>query len=86
MQDTLFPAEAAAEPAATTQNPVPAIPMVSVPQDALRQVLQALLGPSHLIRELQATRNLPPIVGSENPINTLVAAYRAATETTKANT
>lgn len=50
---------------------------VTVNANALRQVLQALIGPGHLIRELQITRNLP---GSENPIDTLVREYNSAVE------
>ena len=45
---------------------------IPVDADALRQVLNALNGPGHYIRELQATRNLP---GSTNPINTLIDDY-----------
>ena len=50
---------------------------VSVSAKALHQVLGALTGPPHYIRELQATRNLP---GVENPINTLIDEYNAAIE------
>jgi len=40
-----------------------------VDADALRRILNALNGPSHYIRELQVTRNLP---GSEpNPIDVI---------------
>ncbi len=77
MQDTLFPAETAAAQAPTAPNPTP---MVSVPQDALYQVLRALMGPGHLIRELQATMNLPPLAGHANPINVLVQAYNNRSE------
>jgi hypothetical protein len=48
---------------------------ILVSAEALRQVLQALNGPSYFIRELQATRNLPGVV---NPINTLVKNYSEA--------
>lgn len=51
---------------------------ITVNADALRQVLQALVGPGHLIRELQATRG--PIVGKDNPINLLIEEYNAAAE------
>ena len=44
---------------------------ITVNAQALREVLQALIGPPHLIRELQATMN--PIF--ENPITTLVNTY-----------
>lgn len=47
---------------------------VEVSADALRQVLEALNGPSHYIRELQVTRTLQ---GYENPINVLVKEYNA---------
>lgn len=50
---------------------------VTVSTDALRQVLQALNGPGHYIRELQVTRNLP---GDSNPINTLIEEFNAAVE------
>ena len=39
--------------------------------EALRQVLQALIGPPHHIRELQVLRSLP-----DSPITTLVTAYQ----------
>ena len=47
---------------------------VPVNAEALREVLVALNGPGHLIRELQATRApyLPP-----NPINTLISDFNA---------
>lgn len=53
---------------------------ITVDADALHQVLQALMGPAHHIRELQATRGLPQVFGDEhaNPIDTLVANYKAA--------
>ena len=50
---------------------------VTVSADALRQVLEALNGPGHHIRELQATRNLP---GTTNPINTLTEEYNSAVD------
>jgi len=54
---------------------------IIVTAKALHQVLGALVGPGHYIRELQATRNLP---GVENPINTLIDEYNAAIEDSKA--
>lgn len=48
---------------------------VTVNAAALRQVLMALNGPAHYIRELQVTRNLP---GSDNPINILTDEFNAA--------
>lgn len=50
---------------------------VTVSADALRQVLNALNGPGHHIRELQVTRNLP---GSTNPIDVLVEEFNAAVD------
>lgn len=47
-------------------------PTVIVSAEALRQVLQALIGPPHLIREIQFTRGLP---GDDNPIDLLVREY-----------
>jgi hypothetical protein len=44
-----------------------------VSADALNQLLNAVVGPAHYIRELQVTRNLPKLPGqSENPIDVLV--------------
>jgi hypothetical protein len=48
----------------------------TVNADNLRRVLEALNGPSHLIRELQATRG--PLVGDDNPINLLMEDYNKA--------
>jgi hypothetical protein len=50
---------------------------VSVSADALYSVLQALNGPGHLIRELQFTRDAPPIM-TGNPIDTLIRDYNEA--------
>jgi hypothetical protein len=50
---------------------------ITVDADALRQVLQALIGPSHHIRELQATRSLHKL-GHPNPIDILIENYEAA--------
>lgn len=53
---------------------------IQVNADALRQVLLALSGPGHLIREMQATRSLPVMEGEEpNPINELARAFHEAT-------
>lgn len=52
--------------------------MVSVPPEALREVLEALLQPvsSPRIRELMATRNISELLlGKPNPIDVLVKAY-----------
>lgn len=45
---------------------------LTVSANSLRHVLNALNGPGHLIRELQATRLLP---GGTNPIDQLVNEY-----------
>lgn len=45
---------------------------VTVNREALYQVLFALSGPGHLIRELQVTRGLP---GATNPIDVLCRQY-----------
>ena len=56
---------------------------IPVNADALYQLLQALTGPAHLMRELQVTRNIP----GDNPINTLVREYNAyVTATSKGGT
>lgn len=52
---------------------------VTVSAEPLRQILQALIGPDHHVRELQYTRN-PPEVFPNNPINVLVKEYNAAVE------
>jgi len=49
---------------------------VLVSADALKQLLQAINGPSHHIRELQLTRG----VNESNPINVLISEYNAAAE------
>jgi hypothetical protein len=51
---------------------------VTVSAAALRQVLNALNGPSHYIHELQVTRG--PLIGDKNPINILCDEYNAAVE------
>ncbi len=50
---------------------------VSVDGTALRQVLMALIGPSHLIRELQATRGLKGLTDVANPIDVLLEQFNA---------
>lgn len=50
---------------------------VTVNAKALREVLLALVGPAHHIRELQATRGLP---GYENPIDTLIREFNEAVD------
>lgn len=57
--------------------------LVPVSLDALHQLLQALNGAPHYIREIQATRNLP---GVKNPINVLIDDFnRWADEQEKAS-
>lgn len=46
---------------------------IEVDADALKKVLQALVGPPHHIRELQALRGLP--IGDPSPIDVLVNQY-----------
>ena len=48
--------------------------LVSV--EPLRQLLEALIGPSYLIHELQATTH----IDAENPITLLIGEYKAALE------
>jgi hypothetical protein len=52
--------------------------LVSVNRDALRRVLEALNGPGHLIRELQATRGIEALSDHVNPINELIRSYNEA--------
>lgn len=52
---------------------------VTVSADALRKVLNALIGEPHLIRELQFTRDKPPFFEG-NPIDTLVREFNAAVD------
>jgi hypothetical protein len=51
--------------------------LISVDKRALRQLLEAVTGPGHHIRELQATRSLHAL-GYPNPIDTLIDSYNAA--------
>ena len=51
--------------------------LVSVDAKALRQLLEAVSGPGHHIRELQATRSLHTL-GYPNPIDTLIDSFNAA--------
>lgn len=50
---------------------------VTVDGDALRQVIESLIGAPHLLQELQATRDNPPLLVG-NPIDTLVSNFNAA--------
>lgn len=45
---------------------------ITVSAEPLREILQALIGPGHLIRELQALQRLP-----DSPITKLVSEYNA---------
>lgn len=55
--------------------------MVTVDAEALRRVLQALVGPPHHIRELQALRHHHNTPGFDpSPIQTLLDEYNAAVE------
>jgi len=45
---------------------------VTVSADALRQILSALVGPPHYIRELQAIRSL-----GDSPIDKLIDEYNS---------
>lgn len=49
---------------------------VTVSATALRQVLEAFNGPSHLIQELKAIQHLP--FSENNPIKTLMDEYNRA--------
>lgn len=51
--------------------------IVAVDGHALRRVLVALNGPGHMIRELQNTRDSPPVF-TGNPIDTLIDNFNAA--------
>jgi len=67
-----------ATPASAQEAPAPEDQkLVSVDADALREVLQALIGPAHHIRELQATRSLHAM-GYPNAIDTLVESFNEA--------
>jgi hypothetical protein len=47
---------------------------IPVDAEALKQILQCLEGPPHLIRELQATRDNPPLL-TGNPIDVLIRQF-----------
>lgn len=58
-------------------------PQVTVDAGALREVLVALLGAPHRIRELQVLHGMhPTLKGEEDPISTLVRQYEESTATT----
>lgn len=52
---------------------------ITVSAEPLRQILQALIGPDHYIRELQYTKD-PVEAFPNNPINILVKEYNSAVE------
>lgn len=57
---------------------VPALEVVTVNANALRELLVALSGPSHMIRELQMLRNTPVMKSlnmSPNCINVLLDEF-----------
>lgn len=62
----------------------PVLDKVSVDEKSLREVLCALMGPSHLIRELQVIANLKKIEGthdpSGSPLNILVKDFNASVD------
>lgn len=53
---------------------------VTVSAQALSEVLAALLGPAHHIRELQLFACAHPMVSVNNPIKKLVEEYNAAVD------
>lgn len=53
-----------------------AAPTVTVDAAALREVLAALQGPGHMIRELQIARRLHTL-GHPSPIETLIEQFHA---------
>jgi hypothetical protein len=62
--------------------------MVSVDAEALGQVLRALNGPGHYIRELQVTRDLDlkGLSLERNPINLLIEQYNEFVNSTNSTT
>lgn len=48
---------------------------ITVTASALHDLLLALNGPDHYIREIQATRNLNKLMGKTNPIDQLTDEY-----------
>lgn len=49
---------------------------ILVDHDALGQVLYALCGPGHLIRELQATMSVAPLMDTPHPISVLLEDFK----------
>lgn len=58
----------------TEEGTAPGRQMIAVDGAALRQILIALVGPPHLVRELQATRSLHAL-GHPNPIDIILADF-----------
>lgn len=58
---------------------------VTVSAHALYQLLMALNGPAHYIRELQVTRDRGRGLFPDNPIDVLCAEYNAACDEHNAN-
>lgn len=56
---------------------------ITVDANALKQVLQALNGPPHYIRELQATRDNGTGLFKDNPIDVLIKQYNEWVERQK---
>lgn len=54
---------------------------IKVDAAALRQLLNACIGPAHYIRELQVTRDNGSGLFPDNPIDILIKDYKAARET-----
>ena len=48
---------------------------ISVSAKALRELLVAVSGPAHYIREIQATRDMPLGMSDDNPINILTEQF-----------
>ena len=48
---------------------------ISVSAKALRELLVAVNGPAHYIRELQVTRDMPLGMSDDNPINILTEQF-----------
>ena len=59
---------------------------VTVSASALREVLVALNGPSHYIRELQVTRDNGRGLFKDNPIDVLCSEFNAAVDAHNAST
>jgi len=56
---------------------------VTVNAEALQALLVAVNGPSHYIRELQVTRDLPAGMSDDNPLNILTKEFNEQVEAYK---